>query len=106
MVREEIKRIIKKFANELKKNGIKIDKIILFGSYARGDYKEWSDIDVAVVSESFGTNRFEERLFLSRIAAKIDSRIEAHPVGKKEFEKDDWKLLISEIKKEGIEIAA
>lgn len=36
--------------NELKTLGIKhnIDKIILFGSRARGDFKRTSDIDIAV----------------------------------------------------------
>ncbi len=106
MVKKEIINIIKNFSNQLSNKGIKIEKIILFGSYARGDYKEWSDIDIAIVSESFGVNRFEERLFLSKIAANIDSRIEPHPIGKNEFENDDWKILISEIKKSGIEIAA
>jgi len=104
--RREVEGIIKKFAKKLKINGVSIYKLILFGSYARGDYKEWSDIDVAVVSENFGNNRFEERLLLSRIAVDIDSRLEPYPVGKSEYENDDWKLIIHEIKKNGIEIAA
>lgn len=31
------------------KYGAKIDRIILFGSYARGDYRKESDIDVLVI---------------------------------------------------------
>ena len=106
MDRREIEIIIKEFAKRIRKNGIKVEKVILFGSYASGENKEWSDIDVAIISEEFGKNRFEERLLLSRIAAEIDPRIEAHPIGKKEYEQEDWKILVSEVKKHGIEIAA
>ena len=33
--------------------GISVEKIILFGSYASGTPKKWSDIDIAIVSPSF-----------------------------------------------------
>src|SRR3972149_4988704 len=33
--------------------GISVEKIILFGSYASGSPKKWSDIDIAIVSPSF-----------------------------------------------------
>jgi predicted nucleotidyltransferase len=42
----EIKRII---IEELEKENIKVHKIILFGSRARGDFKEDSDWDILVV---------------------------------------------------------
>jgi predicted nucleotidyltransferase len=42
----EIKRII---IEELEKENIKVHKIILFGSRARGDFKEDSDWDVLVI---------------------------------------------------------
>jgi len=42
-----IKEIILKTA---KKHNIEIDKIILFGSRARGDYREDSDWDILIVT--------------------------------------------------------
>jgi predicted nucleotidyltransferase len=42
----EIKKII---IEELEKENIKVHKIILFGSRARGDFKEDSDWDVLVI---------------------------------------------------------
>ena len=39
----EIKRVIMDVAKEM---GVEIDKIILFGSRARGDYREDSDWDI------------------------------------------------------------
>ena len=47
-MREEIKRTILKVAG---KYGVKVEKIILFGSRARGDYREDSDWDVLIVTE-------------------------------------------------------
>jgi predicted nucleotidyltransferase len=49
MVKKEIEDIIKKFVTELKKKEIKIIKVFLFGSYAKGNDREDSDIDVAIV---------------------------------------------------------
>ncbi len=41
---------LKEFVKSIKtKHGAKIDRIILFGSYARGDYRKESDIDMLVI---------------------------------------------------------
>ncbi|BBL45240.1 nucleotidyltransferase [Nanobdella aerobiophila] len=45
---EIIKKVIYDVANEY---NIKIDKIILFGSRARGDYREDSDYDILIITE-------------------------------------------------------
>jgi len=44
--------------------GEKLHKIILFGSYARGDYNEDSDIDIMVLAD---VEEYETRLFRARI---------------------------------------
>jgi len=41
----------------LKKN-IKIDQVILYGSYASGHMKLYSDIDIAIISPDFGKDKF------------------------------------------------
>lgn len=35
--------------------------VILYGSYARGDFNLWSDIDVILISEKFQGMRFLDR---------------------------------------------
>lgn len=48
----EISQIIDKFVNgvnEILENRVK--KIILYGSYARGDYNEGSDIDIMILTD-------------------------------------------------------
>jgi predicted nucleotidyltransferase len=53
--------IIKRFIDELEKNNIPIKEAILFGSYAKGNYHDWSDIDLALVSDAFEGERFRDR---------------------------------------------
>ncbi len=54
---EEVLRKIKEvILSTAKKHGIEIDKIILFGSRARGDYKEESDWDILIVTKNKNDN--------------------------------------------------
>jgi len=49
---EETLKIIKEtILNVAKEYNVEIDKIILFGSRARGDYKEDSDFDILVITK-------------------------------------------------------
>ncbi len=61
-----------------------LSRIILFGSYAKGNFHEDSDIDIAVVFNDF-SNLVEMQLELMRLRRKIDSRIEPHPFRESEF---------------------
>ena len=59
-----INDLIKKFTNEIMdKYKNKIHKIILFGSYARGDYKDNSDVDLLIVwqeNRNCGAEKIED----------------------------------------------
>ena len=74
---DQVAKIIRGFIAELKRE-IPIKEFILFGSYAKGDPKEYSDIDLAVISDWFaGKPRIENMQYLSRVAASYNSLIEA-----------------------------
>jgi predicted nucleotidyltransferase len=60
-------------------------KIILFGSYAKGNFNDDSDIDIAIVFKDY-SNLIDMQLDLMRLRRKIDSRIEPHPFREKDFE--------------------
>lgn len=49
----EVENAIKELARILNKGGITVSSIFLYGSYAHGKSREYSDIDVAVISPSF-----------------------------------------------------
>lgn len=77
-------------------------KIILFGSYAKGNFNEDSDIDIAVVLKDFN-NLSEIQLDLMRLRRPIDSRIEPHPFRENEFSISN--PIVNEIVKHGKDIS-
>jgi predicted nucleotidyltransferase len=52
----------------LNRKGIRVERALLFGSYASGKDCANSDLDVAIVSPDFGKDRFEEGKMLFQIA--------------------------------------
>ena len=104
MVDKEITKKLREFHKALRKRGIRVTKIILYGSCSTGKYHKDSDIDVAVVSPDFGKDRFEEGVKLFEIAYKIDPRIEPFPISVESYKKDTWVPLIYEIRKNGMEV--
>jgi predicted nucleotidyltransferase len=92
--------IAQKYAGALKDN-FDLVKVILFGSYARGNYTDDSDIDIAVVLNDY-PNLLDIQLELMRVRRNIDSRIEPHPFREKDFDMSN--PLVNEIVKYGKEI--
>jgi predicted nucleotidyltransferase len=80
---------IKRFIAELEKNKIPIRQAILFGSYSRGNYHDWSDIDLALVSDAFEGERFRDRNKIRRIKLEISSDLEPLPYRPEDFTPDD-----------------
>jgi uncharacterized protein len=75
----ELESSIRRFV-ELLEKGLRIEAIVLYGSYARGNAYEDSDIDVAVISPDFEglpINRRQEQIV--RLTLHRDRRIA--PIG-------------------------
>ncbi|MEW6215122.1 MAG: nucleotidyltransferase domain-containing protein [Nitrospirota bacterium] len=104
MVAPEIRDIIIRFINLLTMKGIRVEKAILYGSYASGNIHAGSDLDLAIVSPDFGKDRFEEGKMLLQTAWRVDPRIEPVPISSESYENDTWIPLIYEIRKKGIEL--
>ncbi len=99
---KKVKRNIDKYIDLLKKDNLPIQKVILFGSYAKGTQHKWSDIDLCVISPKF-KNAWKALGYLWE--KRTDDKTPViEPVGfsPKDFEDED--ALIHEIKKTGIEI--
>jgi len=58
------------------KNKYHPQKVVLFGSYAKGTYTQNSDIDVAVIVDEIHGDFLEETQGLYKIRRKIDLSIE------------------------------
>ena len=104
--RQEIKRIIKRYAAELEKLGIIPKKIMIYGSYAKGHPREGSDIDLLVISEDFKGKNLRERLEILGLAAgRVFLPIEAMGYTEEEIiEKEDGSFL-DEVVTEGLTVA-
>ena len=78
----------REFAECIKRVFRSIDMVTLFGSYARGDFNEWSDIDILVVVGEELPKKPTERidLVLPCIAA-VGAPIEPLIITREEFEK-------------------
>jgi predicted nucleotidyltransferase len=77
---------------------MKFDAMILFGSHARGNANEDSDVDVAVVVEKLSGDFFSTRPLLWKIRREVDDRIEPVLIDKSH---DDSGFL-SEVMKHGV----
>jgi predicted nucleotidyltransferase len=53
-----------------------IDKVVLFGSYAKGKQKDESDIDVAIIVNSVNDDFFTYAPLLWKLSRQVDNRIE------------------------------
>jgi predicted nucleotidyltransferase len=93
---------LKKYIRELEKNNIHVRSAYLFGSYAKGEQHEWSDLDVALISDDFRGIRFFDRQKIARITIDVDYRISPFPYKTKDFTEDD--LFVKEILETGIKI--
>lgn len=60
----EIESWLTELALKLEERGVKVDEVKLFGSFARGDYAEGSDLDLVVVSRDWEGVNYVERLSL------------------------------------------
>ncbi len=94
---------IKKYYAKLIAVGIPVEQMILFGSHAKGSAKKWSDIDLCIVSKSFGKKPFDEMVQLSRYTKDIDDNIEPHPFHPNDL-LDKYDPLAAEIRTHGITI--
>lgn len=84
------------------KDSFDYKRIILFRSYAKGNFNEDSDIDIAVVFTDYA-NRADRQFELMKLTRKVDSRIEPHPFRENEFELSN--PIVNEIIKYGQEIS-
>lgn len=98
----QIDQAIKEFLINVSKK-IPIDKAILFGSYAKGNYTENSDVDLAIFSSYFNDkDRLDNfrLLFLEAMNFSVD--LQPQP-----FTEDDMLFpegIVKEIFKTGIEL--
>ncbi len=98
---KNLRKYISDYLAECNKLGVQFKKVILFGSYAHNTAHQWSDIDLALVSDDFTGMIIDDNRKISRANIKFVD-IESHLFNSAYFEEGD--PFIEEIKKTGKEI--
>ena len=90
MDKASVLKVIDRFRTVVENKKIKIDKIILFGSYSKGNFNEGSDIDIVLISDDFASMGYWERIdFLTDAIYEVYEPIEAFLFTPGEWEKND-----------------
>lgn len=101
-ISSEVIESIKKLLLLLEDNHIHVKQALVFGSYAKGTNDADSDIDLAIVSDSFSGNRFFDKEIIRKFVVKVNSDISPIPFRTEDF--SDKNLLAKEILSHGIRI--
>ncbi len=94
--------IAKRFVS-LVNTKVPVTQAYLFGSYAKNLAKDYSDIDVCIVSPRYGKDYWDEESDLRKLSLKVDDRLEPVAFNPKDI-KDRWNQLAHEITTYGIQI--
>ena len=87
MDKNAVLKILAQFKKTLENLGIRVDQLILLGSYAEGTARDDSDIDIVVISSSFSDKSYWERIdILTEAIYRVSAPIEASA-----FSPEEWK---------------
>lgn len=101
MKKQHALALAKQFREALENANIPFESVILFGSYARGDATEHSDIDLAVIGPAFLDTRTSEMIAVRKLRRPISYKLS--PLWfRKGYLDNKYSTLAGEILKEGL----
>ncbi len=106
MVESTVIAAVKRYLAALPGLGIHPSRAVLFGSFARGQTGEYSDIDLIVIAPEFDGSRELSLVKGLWRATDSDNRIEPIPCGEQEWETDQGRPILEIARREGVIIAA
>jgi predicted nucleotidyltransferase len=107
MVEETIVAAVRRYLAALPQMGVHPRRAVLYGSFARGEERQYSDIDIVVIAPEFDTVRDIELIERLWQATQYgDNRIEPMACGEVEWETDGRRPIIEIARREGVVIPA
>ena len=106
----EVSEIICHYAEGLHRiYGTKLVRVVLFGSYARGDYTDSSDIDVLVVADAEGLElaRLRKEMVHLTFETNLTNDVEIEPVLMKYADYRRWEMvhpLLEAVRRDGVKL--
>ncbi|MGV8118359.1 MAG: nucleotidyltransferase domain-containing protein [Candidatus Xenobiia bacterium LiM19] len=94
MDKNAVMKIIDRFRDAVEKQGIKVERLILYGSYAYGTPHEGSDIDLIIISEDFALLDFWQRIdVMANAICEVIEPIEAIAMTRKEWDNREFGIV-------------
>ena len=90
---QAIKRVIEQYIAEIKKiYGTHLCKVILFGSYARGDFRSDSDVDIMILLDmsDMDLKVYSQQLSYMTFDFNLDNGLDIKPIAKSEEHFRKW----------------
>ena len=102
LTQKQLNDLINDYLSKLK-GKIFVDQVILYGSYAKGNAHEWSDIDLYIVSKDLPENELKgsNGYYLDCLVKQFDSRLEVIGINPKQLEHPIEKSFFEEVKSIG-----
>ena len=105
MVKKQIIKLLEKYVELLKTEGVSVDKAFLYGSYFSDTATEESDIDLMIVTNNADADNDYIAGKVWSLTRKVSTKIEPILIGLDRFKNEDSSPLVTLIKNKGIEIA-
>ena len=108
---ENIRVIVYQFSEDVKRIlGDKLTKIIVYGSYARGDYRENSDVDIMILTKlsEEETRAIKNDIYDLAFEVEMSTGIELSPIIKNEEQYEYWVDILPfyrNVRDEGVVVA-
>ena len=103
MVSQKIRNKLIRYKKLLREQSIKVTKLLLFGSHAKGEAHKHSDIDVCVITPDVHQNPDLYRRII-RTARQIDPVMESIAITPHDYKYNWVSPLLDQVRKTAIEI--
>lgn len=90
---DDVRSVVYKFSLQLRKLlGSSLSKVILYGSYARGDNHDFSDVDLMILVKMSDSEikRIENDVYDIAFEIEIETGIDISPIIKNEAQYEYW----------------
>lgn len=105
---QAMQRLIEQYIFEIKKiYGSHLRKVILYGSYARGDFEPDSDVDIMILLDmsDLELKKYSQQLSYVTYDFNLDNNIDIKPIAKSEAHFRKWIInypFYANVQKEGV----
>lgn len=105
---QAVQSLIEQYISEIKKiYGSHLQKVILYGSYARGDFRPDSDVDIMILLDKsdLDLKAYSQKLSYMTYDFNLDNDLDIKPIAKNQAHFEKWIAnypFYSNIHKEGV----